>query len=329
MLALGQAVHSRCIVRRNGAFHRRLSEVPGLEVIPVANSPLAALFATRAADLVHVHDGRSVPAGAFRSAVSGTPFLVTRRVSRIPGSSWATRWCYARAGAIVAVSAAVAQGMRAYNPRLSVRTIHDCVPRLQADPGVSARLRDDVGGELLIGHVGALIDANKGQRVLLEAARLVAARNAGIRFLLVGKGKDESELKALASDLPNVRFAGWVDNIADYYGAMDVFVFPSHYEALGSAILEAMSFGIPVVASRVDGIPEIVRDTVDGFLVPANDPRALAERVLELAGNAALRQRLGTQARDRAQEFSAHNMMRQYLDLYRELTSMRAPTARG
>jgi len=184
-------------------------------------------------------------------------------------------------------------------------------------------LRKDIGGALLIGQVGAMVDEHKGQRVLLEAARLVAARNAGIRVLLVGGGRDESELRTLASDLSNVRFAGWVDNIGDYYAAMDVLAFPSRYEALGSAILEGMSFGLPVVASRVDGIPEIVRDNVDGFLVPVNDSLALAERILELAADPVLRQRLGEKARARAQQFSVRRMMLQYLDLYRELTRMR------
>lgn len=323
MLALGEAVHSRCIVRRHGAFHARLSGVPGVTVVPVANSLPAALCASGAADLVHVHDGRTVPVGALRSALSGTPWLVTRRVLRTPGSNAATRWCYGRAGAIVAVSAAVAQAMRAYDPRLPLRTIHDCVPRLQADPGVSARLREEAGGGFLVGHVGALEDANKGQRVLLDAARLVALRDPGIRFLLVGDGRDEYALRALAADLPNVRFAGRVDNVADYYAAMDVFAYPSRYEALGSAILEAMSFGVPVVASRVGGIPEIVRDAVDGFLVPVNDPHALAARILELAGDAALRRRLGVEARARTGAFSAHDMARRYLALYDELVSGR------
>jgi len=323
MRELADAVHNRCVVRRGSPFHERLDELPDVQVVPVANSPLAALRATTATDLVHVHDGRTVPVGAARLVLSGTPFLVTRRVIRVPSSSQVTRWCYSRAGVIAAVSDAVARGMQAYDSRSSVRTIYDGVPRLRADAGVSMCLRKDIGGALLIGQVGAMVDEHKGQRVLLEAARLVAARNAGIRFLLVGGGRDESELRTLASDLSNVRFAGWVDNIGDYYAAMDVLAFPSRYEALGSAILEGMSFGLPVVASRVDGIPEIVRDKVDGFLVPVNDSLALAERILELAADPVLRQRLGEKARARAQQFSVRRMMLQYLDLYRELTRMR------
>jgi glycosyltransferase involved in cell wall biosynthesis len=329
ILALGETVHNRCIVRRDGPFHERLTGAPSVEVVPVANSPLAALRATTETDLIHIHDGRTVPIGAVRSAWSGTPFLVTRRVTRVPSSSFVTRWCYSRAGAIAAVSDSVARVMSAYAPRLSVRTIHDGLPELHANAGASMRLRDEIGGELLVGQVGALVDRTKGQRVLLDAARLIAARNASVRFLLVGDGKDESALRGLASDLPNVRFTGWVDNVADYYGAMDVFAFPSRNEALGSAILEAMSFGLPVVASRVGGIPEIVRDGVEGFLFHENDSNALAERILDLAGNVELRRRLGEQARDRAREFSVRRMMLQYIDLYRELTSIRNPTGAG
>jgi len=275
-----------------------------LDVVPVANSPLAALARTSGTDLVHVHDGRGVQVGALRSVLSHTPFVVTRRVLRIPTSSLATHWCYGRAAAIAAVSDAVATGMREYDRRLPVTTIHDCTPRLEANA------------------TGALDDACKGQSTLIEAVRMLGARAQDMVFLLIGNGKDEAMLRVRAADCPSVRMTGWVDNVADYYAMMDIFVFPSRYEALGSSILEAMSFGVPVIATTVGGIPEIVRDGVEGLLVAPDDAPAIADRVLRLAGDPELRRRLGAQARVRAQEYSARRMTLEYLDLYRSVTAV-------
>jgi glycosyltransferase involved in cell wall biosynthesis len=219
----------------------------------------------------------------------------------------------------VAVSDAVAAGMRGYDARLRVSTIADCVPCLEADANATARLRAELGGDLVIGHVGSLDDSIKGQSALIEAVRILGPRARDMRFLLIGDGKDEAALRARAADLPNVRFIGWVDNIADYYAMMDIFVFPSRYEALGSSLLEAMSFGVPVVATIAGGIPEIVRDGTEGFLVAMDDARAIADRILRLADDAALRRRLGAQAHARAQAYSAQGMMLRYLELYRTI----------
>ena len=253
VLALRPSVTNRCVVRRGGEFHRRLSAIDGLEVAAVVGSPLAALAQTSHSDLIHVHDGRNVPAGALRSVLSRTPFVVTRRVLRPPGTGPATRWCYGRAAAVVAVSEAVAAGMRRYDARLRVSTIADCVPHLEANAEVTARLRAEVRGELVVGHVGALDDASKGQSTLIEAVQILGERARNMRFLLIGDGEDAAALRTRAAGLPNVSLVGRVDNVADYYAMMDLFVFPSRYEALGSSLLEAMSFGVPVVATTVGG----------------------------------------------------------------------------
>ena len=321
MLALRPSVTNRCLVRRDGPFHRRLIPVDGVEVVGVANSPLAALMRASDTDLLHVHDGRSVPVGALRSLLSHTPFVVTRRVLRIPDAGAATRWCYGRAAAVVTVSDAVAADMRGYDARLRISTIADCAPRLEADPSVTARLRAELGGDLIIGHVGALEDASKGQSTLIEAVRIMGERARNMRFVLIGGGKDKAALRARAAGLPNVHLTGWVDNVADYYALMDLFVFPSRFEALGSSLLEAMSFGVPVVATTVGGIPEIVRDGVEGLLVGRDDVQAIADRIQRLAQDGALRRSLGASAQARTQAYSAQRMMLQYLELYRRITA--------
>jgi glycosyltransferase involved in cell wall biosynthesis len=305
------------VVRRQARLHAKLERegMPGLEVIPVANSVLAAVRAARGMDLIHVHEGRSVQVGAARSLL-GSPFIVTRRVLNRPRSNAATRWCYARAAAIVGVSEAVSRVMRDYLGRDDVETIIDCTSRISVDADHARALRARYPGKLVIGHVGELDDRHKGQSIILEAARRAKSAAPNLVFLLVGSGRDEAALRAAARDLDNVEFTGRVDSVGDYYAAMDVFVFPSREEALGSAILEAMSCGVPAVASAVGGIPEVVKPNENGLLFDSGNAEQLFDRIVARARDDALRARFAEGARATARARSAEIVADAYASVY-------------
>ena len=128
-------------------------------------------------------------------------------------------------------------------------------------------------------------------------------------------------LKAEAAGLETVHFAGHVDNVGDYLAAMDVFFYPSRHEGLGSVLLDAMAFGLPVVATRVGGIPEIVTDGENGMLCDPDDLDGQAAALLELAGDPRLRQQLAVANRARAEHYRPAEMARQYAAIYRQLLS--------
>jgi glycosyltransferase involved in cell wall biosynthesis len=314
--ALRHRVDQRVIVRRDSPLHACLEDLDleGVEVVPVPNSPIAALKATRDADLLHIHEGRSVPIGAARSLL-GTPFVVTRRVLKAPTSRPSTRWCYRRAEHVVSVSQAVGRVMKDYSPETPVTTIYDCVATERKDVA-DALIPGDFTDRLVIGNVAELDDDTKGQRTILEVARRLEADLPEAMFLLIGKGKDEAALRAESRELSNVRFLGWSDRLADYYAAMDLFIFPSRTEALGSAVLEAMSFGLPVIASQVGGLPEVVHPGVNGFLVDAENIDDWVSRVRQLCRDANLRARLARNAAVTAAGYKPENIAEQYYSLY-------------
>jgi glycosyltransferase involved in cell wall biosynthesis len=97
-----------------------------------------------------------------------------------------------------------------------------------------------------------------------------------------------------------VAFLGWVDDVPSAMDKWDIVALPSLAEGLGIAALEAMARGIPVVATQVGGLSEIIVDGKTGFLVPAKDPQAMADRISQLARDPALRAKLGNAARERA-----------------------------
>lgn len=309
------------VVQRDTPLHKAALAFPWLDIRPVPNSLLAAARAAHGADLLHIHEGRSVTIGAVRSLLWATPFVVVRGVWQPPNAGWLSRWRYERAGAVVAISNPIAARMKAYSPRLKLVVIPDCLRPLGHDPQRALALRQAAGEALIVGHVGSLQDAVKGQSLIIEMARTMASSHANVVFWLVGDGPDYQRLRDTAKGLGNVHFMGWAERVGDYYAAMDMFVFPSRKEGLGSALLEAMSFRLPIVAARVGGIPDLVTHEENGLLVAPNDAGELCDAVTRLADDPALRQTLGAAGARRVEAYSPERRAQSYLKLYRKVLS--------
>ena len=151
---------------------------------------------------------------------------------------------------------------------------------------------------------------------VFEAVR----RERPCRLVMVGDGPDRFEAEEFARQrLPeeDVRFTGKQLDIASILSATDVFILPSSQESFGLAALEAMSYGVPVVAARVGGIPEVVRDGVDGLLADAGDTDGMAKHVLRLIADECARRAMGESGRKRAlTDFAEDGIVDQYLEIY-------------
>jgi glycosyltransferase involved in cell wall biosynthesis len=143
----------------------------------------------------------------------------------------------------------------------------------------------------VIGSVGSL-HVRKGYQYLIEAVPLVLTELPGARFVLVGEGPERLRLEQLAAELGvagRVQFLGQRTDVSAVLPEFDVFVLPSITEGMPNAVLEAMAAGIPVVASRVGGVPEIVQDGETGLLVEPESPSDLARSLVRLGRDAPLR----------------------------------------
>lgn len=170
----------------------------------------------------------------------------------------------------------------------------------------------------------------KGHDVLLKAAARVLRRVPDARFHIVGDGPRRQELERLASVLRisgQVRFFGRCDRVPKVLGESDIFAFPSFMEASPNAVLEAMAAGLPVVATRVGGVPEIIDHDRNGLLVAPRDDRALAAALLRLIDRPTLATRLGHAARRTVEtRFSFDRMAGEFESLYLgELAARVAP----
>jgi glycosyltransferase involved in cell wall biosynthesis len=305
-------------VRSGDALAERLADVPGLDLRPIGR-PFVHRADLAHGWLLHAHEANAGHVAHVWRWLVGPRYVVTRRVDNVPGRGWATRAVYRNAAAVVAISDAIARILVRYDPALVPHVIPSAQAELVGDREQARRIRARWPAKILVGHAGALDNSQKGQLHLIRAARALAATAPALQVVLLGAGKDEAWLKREAADLANVTFEGHVQNVGDYLAAFDLFVYPSLHEGLGSAILDAMSFGLPVVASAVDGIPEIVHDGENGLLVPPADEGRLAEALGRLAGDAALRKRLGEAGRRTAATHAPQAMAERYLELYRRV----------
>ena len=143
------------------------------------------------------------------------------------------------------------------------------------------------------------------------------------RLVMVGDGPDRLEAEAYCRDhgfASEVRFTGKQLDIGTVLNCSDLFLLPSATESFGLAALEAMGHRVPVITSRVGGLPEVVRHGIDGYLEPVGDVAAMAEDAVKLLRDEALRLRMGDSARERALDtFAEGPIVDQYEALYRRV----------
>jgi glycosyltransferase involved in cell wall biosynthesis len=177
---------------------------------------------------------------------------------------------------------------------------------------------------LVVGTIGALT-REKGHQYLLRAALKVIRIYPKAIFLLVGDGTERPNLEKTASSLGiknSVIFAGMRKDVPEILSILNVFVLPSLNEGLPMALLEAHAARIPVVATRVGAIPDVLEDGVTGILIPPKDPQAIAEAIIMILSDKQLASGIAQKGFERVRDnFSSEKMANKYLSIYRELLS--------
>jgi sugar transferase (PEP-CTERM/EpsH1 system associated) len=320
---------------RDGVSVQSLNKSPGNDLrLPWR---LATLFKRERIDIVHCHNWATLLEGLIAARLAGVRAVVHTQHGLDYGFDASRSYLRDRArlllkrlasrglGHVVAVSQEVRETVvtdwRMPGERVSV--IHNGIEPPPEAPTREERAarRAELGlspFDLVIGTVGALRPV-KDHSMLLQAFARVLRDLPGARLVLVGNGPSRADLEAEAARLglgPAVQFTGWRSDASTLLPLMDVFALSSLSEGISLAVLEAMAAGLPVVATRVGGNPEIVEDGVNGLLVPASDPQAMAQALLGLARDPRRRQALGAGGRVRASAFTLARMVEGYQEMY-------------
>ncbi len=307
------------------------------EMDPFAVARLARLIGRLRIDLLHYHTSHAVTLGTLASFLAGRRKAVaSRRVSFPLDRNPLAKLKYTlRLDRIIAVSDGIRRILEAAGvPRDRVTVIPSAVDLRRFDPPRDREAcRRELGlgeSDFAVGAVGALA-GHKGHRILVKAAERILASNPGFRFLIAGRGEEEAALRGLiaaAGMEGKFRLIGFRERVETFLPALDLFAFPSLSGEGSPAVLkEAMACGLPVVATEISGVREVVRPGEEGILVPPGDPEALAAGLMALAADGERRSELARRGRDRARVFSVELMVERTESLYREILG--EPSAGG
>lgn len=235
--------------------------------------------------------------------------------SRGPVAQAVRAWLVRGVDRVIAVSESVATYLRTCGVRPVV--VHYGLPRFDLRPD-GRQLLGVEQDRLVVGGIGRL-HHHKGWDVFCRAAEDVRARLDGVAFVVIGAGDRLSSLHG-TDGCAHVSFVGYREAASTFLGAFDIMVVPSRSEAFGLVALEAMMAGVPVVASDVGGLPEVVGDC--GILVPPERPDALADAIVRLAEDPDLRGQLAAKGRKRAADlFEVERMGRETAAVYEDLAT--------
>ncbi|MBS1142132.1 MAG: hypothetical protein H6R13_3585 [Proteobacteria bacterium] len=267
--------------------------------------------AARVPVVFHIHGG------AMKAFVARQPVLVQGLIS----------WILARQSLVLVLSESWLDYVKSISPSANVATLANYVelPDLAAKPVHEA---GDVIEVLFLGVVWA----PKGVYDLLPAFKAAQAKVPSLRLIIAGTGEIE-RASSLAKDLQieeQVTFAGWVsgDKKTELLRRAQICVLPSYNEGLPVCLLEAMSWQVPVISTRVGGIPDLVREGIDGRLVDPGDQDALSRAIIELSASRSLRDEMGIAARARIEQGFAKDVVLPKLEGFYRSFILANPTGR-
>jgi glycosyltransferase involved in cell wall biosynthesis len=253
--------------------------------------------------------------------------VLSRRVDFPVRGSMGSRLLY---GLPIEAIAAISEGVRraletSGVPGQLIRVIPsgiDLEPFEEPFDRAAARASLGIAPDEVIAIQIAALAPHKSQTTLLQAAAAATGAAPRLRVWIAGEGALQEALAAEHRSLglgDRVRFLGFREDVVPLLRAADLFVLSSYLEGLGTSVLDAMAAGLPVVATAVGGVPEIVQADMTGLLVPPKDPGALAAAMGRLTADPALRAAMGAHGRERARAFSADRTASLTRALYEEL----------
>ena len=322
-LSKDSSISQYLVCRKNSPLREFLKDVPNLSFINAAN-PLQGHFKLlKKANIVHSHDGRGAQWCGVQHLLFKTPFVISRRVPQPVRDSRVNRYIYSHVAKVVSISKSIGQALlesigKSVDFKSKLSTIYSVLAKLEANQDQVTAIKQEYQGKTIIGHIGAYVDRHKGQSVLIEAGKKFIENHPNTVFLFLGSGDDLDKFKAQAND-DRFKFLGFKKNVVDYIEAFDIFAFPSRNEGLGSVLLDVMDHNIPIVASNVDGIPEIVIHEKTGLLFENGNANDLYHKLEQMYQDKQLQLTCISNAKAQLNNFTAEHMTNSYKALYKDI----------
>jgi len=307
------------ITRKLSKLSTIVKSIPGVDVIEIEKPFIRNVNKLKPFSLIHAHEAKAAHMAFFSHLMYQTPYIVTRRVIKKPKNKFFFKKVHSTSSTVVAISNQIKKNLEALEADICTQVISSSFSKLAVDTSRADQLKKKYTDKFLIGHVGALVNKDKGQIHIINVAKAIVDEYPDIHFLFLGDGIDKDRFLTHAGGCENIEFGGFKDNIGVYYSIFDLFLFPSLDEGLGSAVLDAFYFGLPVIATEVGGIPDMIKHRKTGILIQPRDEQAMFDQIVSLYQNAALRRQLGNNGRHSLARFDIKYTSNQYLELYHHI----------
>lgn len=317
--ALAGRIRQTVITRSQSKLSEMLAQIDGVDVIEIKKPFFLNLNKLKSFSLIHAHEAKAAHLAFFSRRIYATPYIITRRVIKKPKNNYFFIKVHSTASRVVAISNPVKKVLTTIDDRIPAEVIFSSFSTLDVNESEVRRLKNTYKKKFLIGHVGALVNKDKGQTHIINVAKRLFKSHPDIHFLFLGDGSNRASFEKQAKGYDNIEFAGFKKNIGDYYSIFDLFLFPSLDEGLGSAVLDAFYFGLPVIATEVGGIPDMITPNKTGVLIQPQNEREMHDQIIALYQAPSLCRKLGENAKNSLDRFDIKHTANQYLKLYHTL----------
>lgn len=309
----------KLFVRKNSELGKRAKEVKNLTIIEITKPYIFNLSLIKESSLLHAHETKGAQFAFFAHMFYKIPYIITRRVDNPIKNNFFTKQMYLKAFTTVALSYAIEKEIHKIDTAIKTTIIPSSYSALKVNQNAVTQIQQRFNKKILVGNIGELDNSHKGQYYLIEAAKTLEKKYPDLHFIFLGKGKDLQNYLIQAEGMSNITFEGFVNNVGDYIASLDFFVFPSLNEGLGSILLDVIQANIPIIASNIGGIPDIIKDMQTGILVETKNSEKIAEAIELLMQDQTLANKLATNAKKTIENFSITAMSQKYIKLYKEI----------
>ncbi len=306
----------KLIMRYNTSFEEVCKNINNLEIIKIKKPYFLSLNKLKNSQIIHAHETKAAQLSFFANLIFKIPYIITRRVDNKIKNNFLNAKMYKNASFCACLSKAVEKTITRLSKDVNIKIIPSAFSKAKENSKEIKKIKKKFKDKFLLGNIGELDNGHKGQFYLLEVAKKLQITHPQIHLIFLGKGEDLQDYKNQVKDLNNVTFEGFVSNTQDYIKCFDLFVFPSLHEGLGSSLLDVMQGGVPIIASKVGGIPELIRDGENGLLVPAKNSDEIYKKIVLLYEKEDLRKNLSSKALAGLEKYSPLNMAKSYMKLY-------------
>ncbi|HIE58513.1 MAG TPA: glycosyltransferase family 1 protein [Hydrogenothermaceae bacterium] len=309
----------KIFTRKKSELALRLNSIKNLEIISISKPYIFHINEIQNTKLIHAHETKAAQVAYLIHLLYKLPYLITRRVNNPISNNFFNKKIYTKSTYTIVLSNAIKNTTLNLSNNINIKIIPSAYTQLTTHQEKIENIKQRFENNFLIGNIGELDNDDKGQYYLIEAMKKLQIEYPNIHLILLGQGKDEENYKKQAKGLKNITFEGFVNNVGDYISCLDLFVFPSLNEGLGSILLDIIQAKVSIIASNVGGIPDIIEHKHTGILIEAKDSDAIYNEIVKLYHNQTLRENLAREAFKTIEEYSINSMTNQYEKLYRSV----------